>query len=77
MKIFSEWRAVFSGPSGISRSTHPTLWFSISHEEGTGRILYLGSSVWEADFFKVAGQAPGSYIVAGSHGPVAKPFFGR
>jgi ComEC/Rec2-related protein len=77
VKIFSEWRAVFSGPSGISRSTHPTLWFSISHEEGTGRILYLGSSVWEADFFKVAGQAPGSYIVAGSHGPVAKPFLGR
>ena len=77
LTVFSDCSAVFSGELGLPRSTHPVFWFSLSRKGGKEKIIYLGRSVWESDYFGVAKEAPGSHIIAGSHGPVAKPFVGR
>ncbi|MCQ2426908.1 MAG: ComEC/Rec2 family competence protein [Clostridia bacterium] len=59
----------------VARSGHPAMWIEIRGAENGQGLLYLGESAWEADFSSLVKKAPGSIIICGSHGPVAKPFY--
>ena len=57
----------------LKRSVKPV--FALSAESGSGKVLYLSSSVWETDFDTEAYAEGCTAVIVGSHGPNLKTEF--
>ncbi len=69
---FGGVRVVPSGITRIKRSTHPVFYMKIGDSEENA--VYVGKSSWEGDSGGVASaSASADTVIAGTHGPVAKP----
>lgn len=72
LTAFGGVRVVPSGIIRIKRSTHPVFYLEIG--DGEKSAAYVGKSSWEGDPAGVASASVSSdTVIAGTHGPVAKP----
>lgn len=72
LTAFGGVRVVPSGIIRIKRSTHPVFYLKIG--DGEKSAAYIGKSSWEGDPAGVASVSVSSdTVIAGTHGPVAKP----